>query len=609
MRKKKTKSKRAGMRNIRQEQLEQGIAICAAHPLFGRMGGYTRIWDKQTLGKNNAAMVTRHGEILVNQDMSLPPKQWAYIIAHCKLHLAFGHFDRERMPENCEKMLWNFACDLFVAKFLADIKFGEAVCSNPADVLAGSLTDEKKIYAHLLEGTTVKGESRSNIYGTALGMDMIGLENPNVYDKEKNEYNPFAAGFANALSSAVTVTVGKAGGHIGDNCMSKGREAAKWFMNHYPLLGSLASSFEIIEDYTYCVHEEIQIAGVSVSAGEIYLNPAAVLGAEELKFVMAHEFLHAGLGHKERCRGRDPYLWNVACDYVINGWLCEMKVGEMPGGSLYDESLKNKSAEEIYDLILTDMRKYHKLDTFRGYGKGDMMAGKGVGIRGKQTPGMTMDEFCRNALMQGLEYQQSYGRGYLPAGLVQEIRALAMPPIGWDVELARWFEEQFPYMDKIRTFARPSRRQGATPDIPRPRYMQAELKEDARTFGVILDTSGSMSAKAMGMALGSIASYAAVREVPYVRVVFCDADAYDAGYLSPEDVAGRVEVKGRGGTMLQPGIDLLEHAKDFPKDGPILIITDGEIEDKLMIRRKHAYLIPKGKNLPFRAKGKVFYFS
>ena len=97
--------------------------------------------------------------------------------------------------------------------------------------------------------------------------------------------------------------------------------------------------------------------------------------------------------------------------------------------------------------------------------------------------------------------------------------------------------------------------------------------------------------------------------MPYVRMVFCDADVYDAGYLSPEDVAGRVEVKGRGGTMLQPGIDLLEHAKDFPKDGPILIITDGEIEDKLTICRKHAYLIPEGKNLSFRAKGKVFYFS
>lgn len=608
MGKKKAKSQNSGKQNIRREHLEQGIALCTAHPLFGRMGGYTQIRDHQTLGKNNAAMVTRHGEILLNQNVSLSPKQWAYVIAHCKLHLAFGHFDKEKMPEKCEKALWNIACDMFVAKFLADVKFGEAICRNPADILAGGLTDERKIYAHLVEGFSAKEESISNSYGTALGMDMIGLENPNVYNKEKKEYNLFTAQFACALSSAVTDTVEKAGGHTAGSRVSKGRDAARWFINHYPLLGSLASSFEIVEDRTFCAEEEIHIAGINTAAGEIYLNPAANLGMEELKFVMAHEFLHAGLGHQQRCQGRDPYLWNVACDYVINGWLCEMQIGKMPEDVLYDEGLKNKSAEEIYDLILGDIRKYQKQNTFRGYGKGDMIEGRGRGTKGKQVPGMTMDEFCRNALMQGLEYQQSYGRGYLPAGLIEEIRALAMPPIRWDVELARWFEEQFPYVDKRRTYARPSRRQGATPDIPRPRYVQAEWGKDARTFGVVLDTSGSMSPKMIGMALGSIASYAAVREVPYARVVFCDADAYDAGYLSPEDIAGQVEVKGRGGTRLQPGIDLLERAKDFPKDGPILIITDGVIENKLVVHRKHAYLIPKGRGLPFRAKGKVFYF-
>lgn len=67
-------------------------------------------------------------------------------------------------------------------------------------------------------------------------------------------------------------------------------------MNHYPLLGSLASSFEIIEDYTYCVHEEIQVAGVNVSAGEIYLNPAAVLGAEELNLLWRMNFYMQGWG-------------------------------------------------------------------------------------------------------------------------------------------------------------------------------------------------------------------------------------------------------------------------------------------------------------------------
>lgn len=79
--------------------------------------------------------------------------------------------------------------------------------------------------------------------------------------------------------------------------------------------------------------------------------------------------------------------------------------------------------------------------------------------------------------------------------------------------------------------------------------------------------------------------------------------------LAPEGLAGRVEITGRGGTILQPGVDTLERAKDFPPTGPILIITDGYIESDLKIKREHAYLIPNGNKLPFRAKGKVFYME
>ena len=55
--------------------------------------------------------------------------------------------------------------------------------------------------------------------------------------------------------------------------------------------------------------------------------------------------------------------------------------------------------------------------------------------------------------------------------------------------------------------------------------------------------------------------------------------------------------------------DALEKAKDFPPSGPILVITDGYIEDHLKIRREHAFLIPNGNRLPFRPKGKVFYME
>jgi predicted metal-dependent peptidase len=66
-----------------------------------------------------------------------------------------------------------------------------------------------------------------------------------------------------------------------------------------------------------------------------------------------------------------------------------------------------------------------------------------------------------------------------------------------------------------------------------------------------------------------------------------------------------VRARGRGGTVLQPGIDLLDAAPDFPQAAPLLVITDGYC-DRLLIRREHAFLLPAGANLPFIPRGPVF---
>ena len=75
-------------------------------------------------------------------------------------------------------------------------------------------------------------------------------------------------------------------------------------------------------------------------------------------------------------------------------------------------------------------------------------------------------------------------------------------------KLGKWFDEQFPPLEKHRTYARLSRRQGFTPDIPRPSYVFQEKDFESRTFGVVIDTSGSMCSAQIGPALGAIASYA-----------------------------------------------------------------------------------------------------
>ncbi|MCF2641283.1 hypothetical protein I6E50_02515 [Roseburia hominis] len=522
--------------------LEQGVNILLDHPLFCQLKGDIYPKSSHLNERGSVACVTANGQIYTNYNTKLTAEEWAYALAHCLLHPAFGHFDSDKIPQTMEYFpaVWNKACDIYITRFLMDIGFGSPLVSEPAlSYPKIRMNDETKIYEYLLteEGT----EPRQN-YGlnTDKDYDMIGLNHPIVY--KNHESNPFAARFSYAITHSVKDAVSNAGGHMWNEKKDTNvTRAADWFLSHFPLLGGLAASFQIIEDVDKCHHYHIQIAAVDATCGEIYANPSCGFSEEEWKFVLAHEYLHAGLCHHKRCQGRDTYLWNVACDYVINDWLNEMQIGVMPS--------------------------------------------------------------------EGLDFQIIKGRGFIPAGLIEEIRALSMPPIPWEVELAEWFDAQFPPLEKHRTYARPSRRQEATPDIPRPSYTLQKRDLTSRTFGVVIDTSGSMSTKQIGLALGAIASYAVSKDVPYVRLIFCDAKATDAGYLPPEEIAGRVEVTGRGGTVLQPGVDALEKAKDFPVNGPILVITDGYIEPDLKIKREHAFLIPKGNRLPFTPKGKVFYMK
>lgn len=600
----------------RQDQADRqrgaGQSLAGGHPIFGPLYYHAAITRHEP--RHGWALVTSTGQIYLHQQRRGLPEEWAYVVAHCLLHLGFGHFQG---LQNRRELEWNIACDCLIAKFLFDLKFGK-----PPDELNGlvqelqsqpgyRLHSEEQLYEDLCE----RGIPASLMATGTAGpdRDMLRLDTPVVAGVKPTDWPALLSqGLIQAVHQAVDIAGGVnefSADYQTREIQTEAQQARAWFINHYPLLGALASRFTIIEDQLICHRRGISVAAIDCEAREIYMNPAAGLNRpefrEECRFVMAHELLHAGLRHDVRCQGRDPYLWNVACDYVINGWLIEMGVGRVPQfGLLHDPTLKGESAEAIYDRMATDMRRFRRLATLRGVGLGDILEPRHSDWW-ENGAGMDLDEFYRRSMSQGLEYHQEQMRGLLPAGLIEEIRALSQPPISWDVELAQWFDEHFPPLEKVRTYARVSRRQSSTPDIPRPLWVPPPTTEMGRTYGVLLDTSGSMNPTLLAKALGTISSYSIARDVPAVRVVFCDATTYDQGYMPPEDIAGSVKIRGRGGTILQPGIDLLEQAKDFPREGPLLIITDGYC-DKLSIRRDHAFLMPTGNSLPFIPKGPVF---
>lgn len=581
-----------------------GCTLVREHPILQHLYSHCDIFrnENNLCARDGWAVVTSRGTIHPNAFRRAEPEEWAYVIAHCILHLGFGHLDEEKVRWH----EWNVACDAVIYRFLADLKLG----IPPSDFLppAFSNRDETKLFYRFCENGIPENFVRIGTAGTSDDMVFQPYEGADLNYKPKWQ-GYFGEGLAEAVTDAVSGAIGKKVRYVDFNNLSTAQKAKQWFINSYPLLGSLAAAFNVIEDIRICQSLEVQIAAVNASRSEIYINPLAKLNEYECRFVMAHELLHVGLRHDARREGRDHYLWNVACDYVINQWLVEMGVGDMPQeGLLYDPSLKDMSAEAIYDVIVTDLRRFRKLETLRGHGLGDVMHDPKGGDWWNHGEGMSLDEFYRRCLAQGLSYQEINGRGFLPSGLIEEIWAMTQPPVPWDVELAHWFDQHFAPLEKRRSYARLNRKQSASPDIPRPSWVAQDLPEYSRTYGVVLDTSGSMPTNLLAKALGTIASYCVARDVEMVRVVFCDAAAYDAGYMSTEAIAEKVKVKGRGGTILQPGIDLLQDAEDFPKDGPILIITDG-LCDNLVVRREHAFIVPEGHRLPFSPHGPVFYID
>lgn len=579
-----------------------GYHLVVGHPLFARLVHSTniRIDDPGPVPDDGWAVVMTTGDIYAHPRRRQTPDEWAYVLASAALHLGFDHFSADRPYD---EPIWNAACNATVACFLRDVKFGQPPFSERGLMLLPDLSgrDERAWCAWFAREGVPDAFADLSIAGRG----EYALRPARVLRPERLPNWPglLADGVRLSAQLAVEVASGTRQTLAGERRPSSQAERTReWMMSSYPLLGALAAHFAIVEDAEICRRLDIAVAAVSETTEEIYVNPAAGLVGPELAFVYAHELLHVGLRHHDRREGRDAYLWNVACDFVINQWLLEMQVGEAPQrGMLFDPELKGLSAEQVYDRMTGDMRVYRKLATLGGTSAGDMLERRGRPSR--EDNNTDLDAFYRSALARGYELHAEQGRGLLPAGLIEEIRALAQPAIPWDVALAQWFDERFPPLRRYRTFARPSRRQAATPEIPRAHWATLEL--DRRTFGVVLDTSGSMDRELLGKALGAIASYGASRDVASVRVVFCDAHAYDEGYLPIEELATRVRVKGRGGTVLQPGIDLLERARDFPANGPILIVTDGRC-DVFRVKREHAILTPADARLPFTPTGPLF---
>ena len=80
---------------------------------------------------------------------------------------------------------------------------------------------------------------------------------------------------------------------------------------------------------------------------------------KEIEFVIAHEILHCVYEHMLRREDRDPKLYNIAADYVVNNLLVRDRIGAKPKivDCFQDFKYDKWTSEEVYEELFKNAKK------------------------------------------------------------------------------------------------------------------------------------------------------------------------------------------------------------------------------------------------------------
>jgi predicted metal-dependent peptidase len=571
--------------------------------------------DYEGLANNGLMVIDPQWVIRVQPYKQASSQEWVLHLTHLLYHLAFDFI--QPPCDHPNPALWRYACECLINYRIGDVPFTQLPAGFPTlpanrnpfrrlnggqrqqipkpERLIAEWRNERQL-PRALEFTSPAGDNHWDVLAQPEGQNpfhSLFVWNYVQNLKPQSPRQPYADG--------------------------KITRAYHWVAHYFPLLSAITSEFKL--DYDHAAAYNIALGAVAAQEQTLFVNPQAPLSELEWRWVLVHEILHVVLEHHQRRGERDALLWNVACDYVINNWLEQMGVGMRPDGVLYKAEYVGRDAESIYDELLHNGGNDQlKVTTFRGDGLSDILDFDQDFRQENPAPKRNPFGRFRNGVRQmtqanakrlvqeDQEQHEGQYMGDLPGDLIEQLELggllteqISIPD--WKVELAQWLDWQLAPRGMARSYSRLNRRQSASPGIPLAGKARSGFHSP--TYGVILDTSGSMSHPLLQKGLAAVVAYSQAQGVSQIRMVMCDTRPFDEGYIPLEKLQKPYHIYGRGGTTLQPAIDLLESASDFPDDAPILIVTDGAI-DVLTISRDHAFLLPGNGKLPFEPQGPIF---
>jgi len=332
----------------------------------------------------------------------------------------------------------------------------------------------------------------------------------------------------------------------------------------HPFFGNLATRMGIKEADDW-------LPTAATDGRNIYFNREffTPLTVKQVEFVIAHEILHAVFDHMSRREGRDPKVFNIACDYAVNGQIVRDRIGDynLPDIKIFhDPKYYGWSAEQVYDEI------YEKYDEEQLAALGQMLDehldSEGGGKDGQ--PKYTKEQLkeirdeMREAVMQAA---QAAGAGNVPASIQRMIKELTEPKMNWREILRQQIQST---IKNDYSFMRPNRKGW---------HMNAILPgtqfEDTIDICISIDMSGSIGDEQakdfMSEIKGIMEEYKDFR----IKIWCFDTSIYNEadfdGYTM--DSFMEYEPMGGGGTDFEANWEYMKENDIQPKK--FIMFTDG----------------------------------
>jgi predicted metal-dependent peptidase len=325
-----------------------------------------------------------------------------------------------------------------------------------------------------------------------------------------------------------------------------------------PFFGALALFAE------HGLDESISTAATNGRKISFNSDFAASLSNAELDAVMVHELLHAALLHCVRRQGRDPFLWNVAADIVVNGMIREESGLHLPSGACIDPRIEEYPVEEVYEIIVSSAT----VRRLEWIGEDIIEAKSGAVFAGLTGETRHIGVCCNDQL------EEYWRRAWQQASMLTERLETCRNHVAQPRRFERMVSTELDWRILLRRFLVRTAVDFSGFDrrlIGRGLYIET-LEGETVSVRIAVDTSSSVSESTVGIFMSEIREM--TRMYPHLdaQLFYADTDVWGPFSLDCPDVESP---KGGGGTSFRPFFNVLAMDTELPPSALIVYLTDG----------------------------------